>query len=227
MTDNFGRKYTGFSEKFEQLANDLIAFNKKVNLTAITDLPGIIAKHFADSLLYEEHIPKNSSLLDVGCGGGFPSLVLATVRPDIKITSLDSTAKKLAFVREERDKFSLDISVVQGRAEEYLKKAPARESFDCVCARAVAPLNVLCELCAPAIKKGGLFISSKGSRANEEFEEAKSGFSTLGINPKNKKDSILFCENEQQNRSVFVFEKFKNTPPEYPRNFSQITKKPL
>ena len=227
ISANFGEKYLEFSDTFEKLADDLIEYNKKVNLTAITDPSEIIAKHFADSLFYEEHIPKNATLLDVGCGGGFPSLVLATVRPDIKITSLDSTAKKLAFVQRESDVFGFNITTVAARAEDFLKKAPNRESFDCVCARAVAPLNILCELCIPAIKISGLFISSKGARAEEEFADAKNALSTLSGSLSYKKEVTLFCENEEQNRTVFVFEKEKKTPIKYPRNFSQITKKPL
>lgn len=228
MTKNFpDGRYNDYADKFEMLYNELIEFNEKVNLTAVTDMAGACAKHFADSLLIEEYIPKGAKLCDVGCGGGFPTLPLAIVRPDLKITALDSTEKKLKFVSLMAEKLSLNVTTLAARAEEVGQSKEYRESFDCVCARAVARLNILSELCIPLIRVGGKFISCKAALAQEELIEASSGIEKLGGILEKAEDTELITVNEKQSRAVFVFAKKASTPAQYPRHYSKISKKPL
>ena len=228
MTRNFpDGRYNGFADKFEILYNELVDYNSKVNLTAVTDMAGACAKHFADSLLIEEHIPEGATLCDVGCGGGFPTLPLAIVRSDLKITALDSTEKKLKFVSLMADKLSLNVTTLAARAEEVGQSSQYRENFDCVCARAVARLNILSELCVPLTRVGGKFISCKAALANEELCEALPGIEKLGGELEMSKDTVLITESEEQSRAVFVFTKKNGTPSQYPRHYSKISKKPL
>lgn len=215
------------AERFGILYNELVAFNEKVNLTAVTDIEGAIAKHFADSLLIEEYIPNNARVIDVGCGGGFPTLPLAIVRPDLEITALDSTEKKLKFVSLMADKLSLNVTTLSARAEEVGRREEYRESFDVSVARAVARLNVLSELCIPLVRVGGLFISCKAAIGEEEYNEARKGTEILGTVTKTVSSPTLHTADEEQKRSIYVFEKTFSTPDKYPRQYAKITKKPL
>lgn len=228
MRKNFpDGRYDGYADRFEILYNELVDYNGKVNLTAVTDPEGSVAKHFADSLLIEEYIPQGSTLCDVGCGGGFPTLPLAIVRPDLKITALDSTEKKLKFVSLMAQKLSLNVTTLSARAEEAGHKAEYRENFDCVVARAVARLNILSELCLPLTKVGGKFISCKAAIGKEELHEAADGIEKLGGTPEVIKETELITSTEKQARAVFVFAKDTETPKAYPRHYSKISKKPL
>lgn len=216
-------EYLPYAERFEELTARLLAFNAHTNITAITDEQEIIKKHYADCLLVAKHFPENATLLDVGCGGGFPSLPLAIVRPDLQITSLDSTAKKLVFVGQTASEMGLNLKTLAGRAEELGKKEEYRERFDAVSARAVAALPVLCEWCLPFLKKGGLFLAMKGSGGLEELALAKNALKVLGGSLKEaKKDSI-----DGVVRYNLLFEKCAPTPSLYPRSNGAIQKKPL
>ena len=120
---------------FEKLCSHILEVNKVHNLTAIRDVPGVVAKHFADSLTVAAHIPDNASVIDVGTGGGFPTLPLAVVRWDLHITAIDSTAKKIAHVQNTAQLFGLsNVKAIACRAEE-LAQTNARESFDVATAR--------------------------------------------------------------------------------------------
>lgn len=228
MTKNFpDGRYNDYADKFEILYNELVDFNEKVNLTAVTDMAGACAKHFADSLLIEEYIPEGATLCDVGCGGGFPTLPLAIVRPDLRITALDSTEKKLKFVSLMADKLNLNVTTLSARAEEIGQNEEYREKFDCVCARAVARLNILSELCIPLVRVGGKFISCKAAIGKEELCEAADGIEKLGAAVTVTKEPDLITAEGAQARAVFVFDKETPTPKAYPRHYSRISKKPL
>ena len=220
MNANFpDGRYNDYADSFEILYNELVEYNEKVNLTAVTDMAGACAKHFADSLLIEEYIPRGASLCDVGCGGGFPTLPLAIVRPDLEITALDSTEKKLRFVSLMADKLSLNVTTLPARAEEAGQRKEYRESFDCVCARAVARLNILSELCIPLVRVGGSFISCKAAIAHEELSEAQAGIEKLGALTKTVAEPELLVGDCKQSRTVFVFSKSTPTPAVYPRHY--------
>ena len=213
-------------EKLFRFSNILVQTNKTFNLTAITDEKEIILKHFVDCASMIKHIPTNASLIDVGCGAGFPSLPIAILRQDVTVTSLDSTTKKIDFINCTAKELSLgNISAVSSRAEDFARLN--REKFDVVTSRAVARLNILDELCIPLIKVDGIFIAMKSSRGEIELTEAKSGISKLGAELINVEKTDLQFDNLSIERETYIFKKIKNTPTQYPRNYSQISKKPL
>ena len=169
-------------DRFEKLAELLVEQNKTMNLTAITDHDGIAVKHFADSIsvLSAVEFKSGAKVLDVGTGAGFPGIPLLIMKPDIDLTMLDSTAKKLKYVANTVDSLGLNANVLHSRAEEAAQKPEYRESFDIVCSRAVAALNILCEYCLPFVKKDGIFAAMKGAKAQEEIEAANNAIKTLG-----------------------------------------------
>ena len=198
--------------------------NKSVNLTSITDPDGIAVKHFADSIsLLKADIPQGAKVLDLGCGAGFPGIPLLIMRPDIKLTLLDSTGKKLDFVSEALDALGLEAEVLHGRAEELGQNPDYREKYDIVVSRAVARLNTLCELALPLVKPGGTFIPMKGASAAEEAKAAYTAIKTLGGSLEKSIDFTL----TDGSRSLLIIKKLSPTPPKYPRHGSQISKKPL
>jgi len=214
------------AERLYRFANILVETNKAFNLTAITEEKEVILKHFVDCASISRHIPANTTLVDVGCGAGFPSLPLAILRNDIKITSLDSTTKKIDFINRTAKELSLsNIVAISSRAEDFAKSN--RERFDVVTSRAVARLNILDELCVPLIKVGGLFIAMKSSRGETELEEARSGIQKLGASLTSTDKAHLTFDGATIERETYIFKKTQGTPSQYPRNYSQIVKKPL
>ena len=213
-------------QKLFTLAESLEEYGKNVNLTAITDTDGIILKHIADCAFICSLPKQGARILDVGAGGGFPSLPLAILRDDVRVISLDATAKKLTFISYVSDKLGLkNISTMHNRAEEAAN-GPLRESFDFVCARAVASLPVLSELCLPFVKQGGVFCAMK-SDAEQELKECKRTFSTLGGELSEIYETKLTNGDETLSRVLITVEKTAKTPKQYPRKFSNIKAKPL
>ena len=213
---------------FYDFADILLETNKTFNLTAVKDDDGVILKHFADSLIVADYIPEGAKIIDVGCGAGFPTFPLAIARPDLKITALDSTEKKINFVRSTAEKLGLkNINAVSGRAEE-LAQGEMRESFDLATARAVAALPILTELCMPFVKVGGRFAAMKALRADTEISDtvASGLFATLGGDkePTVHEMSLTDGISEPLSRAVVVATKHSKTPPKYPRKYSQIVK---
>jgi 16S rRNA (guanine(527)-N(7))-methyltransferase RsmG len=216
--------------RLQAVIDALLEANQTMNLTAICDPHEIAVRHIADSLRIAAYLPQGVRVLDVGCGGGFPCLPLAAARPDLHITALDSTAKKLTFVEATARALGADeahFCVLCGRAEELGNDPAYRERFDVVCARAVARLNVLSELCIPFVKQGGFFLSMKGSQGQEELVEAERGIKLLGADLQKMEIFDLCGETEPQKRVVLLFQKQTKTPKIYPRAFAQIRKKPL
>lgn len=211
---------------FEEYARRLVETNKSLNLTAITDPEGIAVKHFADSLtvLAAAEIPDGCKMLDVGTGAGFPCIPLMIARRDIKMTALDSTAKKLKFVEESANALGLYPAVIHARAEELGQNRQYRESFDAVTARAVANLRELAEYCLPFVKIGGVFIAMKGPLAGEELESAKKAIKLLGGEIGSVNSARLADGGE---RNIIIIKKISQTPPKYPRPSAQIAKKPI
>lgn len=214
------------AEKLCRFSDLLIEANSKFNLTAIKDDEGIILKHLVDCATVIKHIPEGSDLIDIGCGAGFPSMPIAILRDDLKVTSLDSTAKKINFINESAHTLEIrNIKAITSRAEDYAKLH--RESFDIAISRAVARMNVLNELCIPLIKIGGRFIAMKSNKGDEEHTEAAKGTEILGAKLEATEQLHLQYGVEEITREIFVYKKFRPTPIQYPRNYSQITKKPL
>lgn len=223
----------------------LLGVNRVMNLTAIRDADEAILKHFADSLTVAPYLPQGAFVVDLGCGGGFPSVPLAIARPDLKILAMDSTAKKIDFVSAVAAALGLSgLSTVTARAEEWVNSkgidgTPNRESVDAVVSRAVARLNVLDELALPMLKRGGLLIAMKGARGDEELREAEKGITALGGEVvRTERFSLTDPDKiDMQNtdgdgesgeqRVLILIKKSGATPSVYPRTFGQITKKPL
>ena len=212
--------------RFDLLSELLVEQNKTMNLTAITDPDGIAVKHFADSIsvLSAADIPQGARILDVGTGAGFPGIPLLIMRPDIDLTMIDSTAKKLKYVENTVNELGLIATTLHTRAEEAGQSKEYREKFDFVCSRAVAALNVLCEYCLPFVKQNGLFIAMKGAKAQEEIDAAKGAIKTLGGKIVAEKSFSLSDGGE---RTLVVIKKISQVPPKYPRPSAQIAKKPL
>ena len=160
-------------EKFWNLTQLMLETNAVMNITAITDVEKIIPLHYADCVKIADLIPQNASVVDIGCGGGFPILPLAIVRPDLRLLGIDSTEKKARYVGETAKKLGLQVKTVAGRAEELAKDPNMRQSFDIAISRAVARLNILDELCMPFVKPNGCFIAMKGAAGIEEYQEAE------------------------------------------------------
>ncbi len=167
-------------EKFAALTDRMLATNAVMNITALTTLEKIIPLHYADCVMAAVYIEEGATVLDVGCGGGFPILPLAIVRPDLHLVGLDSTEKKVRYVQKAADELGLSMQTIAGRAEEVSRDPSHRERYDAVISRAVARLNVLDELCLPFVKVGGAFWAMKGAAGAAERAEATKGCRTLG-----------------------------------------------
>ena len=212
----------------EKLTSHMLKVNENLNLTAIKDEDGVILKHLVDSSACVPFISEGARVCDIGCGGGFPSLVIAILRGDVSVLGVDSVAKKVKYVEETASLLGLDnITVSSRRAEELGQDKAFRESFDTVTARAVARLNTLCELCLPLVKIGGYFIAMKSQSTGEELDEAKAGIELLGGKIEDVYTYTLTDGDETVERTIVKIKKVKGTPPKYPRNNSQISKKPL
>jgi len=207
----------------------LLRENAKYNLTAITDPEEIRQKHFEDSLaLLDDEpcpLPPGASLLDVGSGGGFPGVPLKIARPDIALTLLEATGKKAEFLRMLVAELGLAADVLQARAEEAAHEPAYRERFDVVTARAVAALPLLCELCLPFVKVGGVFAAYKGTeeKAREELRAAAGAIEVLGA----QVERVHSEATAYGGRTRIILRKISQTPANYPRNHGVMRKKPL
>jgi 16S rRNA (guanine527-N7)-methyltransferase len=213
--------------KFHQLTTRMLEVNEYMNLTAIKEPRAVILRHYADSLTVEPHLPQNASVCDVGCGAGFPSLPLAICRPDLKILSLDSTAKRIRYVQESAELLGCrNVTAVAMRAEEG-GKGKYREQFDVCTARAVAALPLLAELCLPYVRIGGSFLAMKGRRGEEELSQAQNAIKRLGGECHALHRIALQGGTEEETRYLIEIRKVRATPAEFPRPWAKILKKPL
>ena len=213
----------------EDRIDTLVAFgramvkqNEVMNLTGITDDKGVANLHLLDSLTVMASADlAGKTLIDVGCGAGFPGVPLAIAAPDAKITLLDSLGKRMKWLEEVLPTLGIQAECVTARAEEAV--ATRRESYDFATSRAVARLNILLELTAPYVKVGGAVLAMKGAAAKEELEEAKSAISKLGL----KIESVREFPVDGTAHTVLVFDKVSHTPGQYPRRYAKIKAQPL
>ena len=216
------------SELFFLLTERLLTENEKYNLTAITEPKKIILNHYADCALLGKMLPRNVRIIDVGCGAGFPSLPLAIVRPDVSVLSMDSTAKRIAYVSESASLLGLDnVTARAMRAEDAANLNEYRENFDYATARAVAEMRILCELCLPFVKVGGSMLAMKGKNAEFELSGAKKAISILGGEGAKCESVTLKGNGEDFTHPIITVKKKAKTPTAYPRPYAQISKKPL
>ena len=209
-------------DTFERFGKLLLEKNQVMNLTAITEPEKVAELHFFDSLaLLNAASFQGKRVIDIGCGAGFPGVPLKIAEPTIKLTLLDSLGKRMDWLREILPELGLEASVVTARAEEFV--STCRERFDLAVSRAVARLNVLCELCLPYVKVGGCFLAMKGQLADVELEEAKKAISILG----GTVERVYAYDVENAVHRAVVIRKEKPTPAKYPRAFAKIKKAPL
>jgi 16S rRNA (guanine527-N7)-methyltransferase len=214
-------------QTFWQFTLHLMEVNQHTNLTAIRSIPDAIPKHYVDSLFAAEYLPQGARVLDLGCGPGFPSIPLAIYRPDLSIVALDSTDKKVRFVKECAELLPLpNLQAVTGRAEDG-KIRKELGQFDVVVSRAVARMNVLSELCLPYVKKNGTFLAMKAAKWQEELEEAQKAILLLGGSTPDVHHKELILNDGPEQRSLIQTQKVASTPPQYPRTYAAILKKPL
>lgn len=207
-------------DRFCAFGEALLEKNKVMNLTAITEPDAVAKMHFADCLALLNAVDcRGKSVIDVGCGAGFPGVPMKLGEPSVRLTLLDSLQKRVNWLRETLDKLGVEAACVAARAEEYV----AREQFDIAVSRAVARLNVLAELCLPFVKVGGYFLAMKGAAAEEELKEAKRALSVLG----GEAERIEAYEIDGALHRVIVVRKVRATPPAYPRRFAKIKQQPL
>ena len=212
---------------FYEFTDILLEANARFNLTAIRDPKDVIVRHYADCLLAQHCFPAGATVMDIGCGGGFPTFPLAIARPDLSILAVDSTQKKIDFVVDAAKKLGLsNVKAFCARAESE-EMRPYREKMDVVTSRAMANMRVLSELTLPYVRVGGKMIALKGLRGKEELDEAKGAISVLGGTVENDLALELQTSDGVESRHLIVITKNKSTPKQYPRNYSVITKKPL
>ena len=227
-------QFIGFSlsenqiRSFEIYESELIDWNSRFNLTAIRDPAEIRTKHFFFffSCALATNDFNERSLIDVGTGAGFPGIPLKIVFPDLKLTLVDSVAKKLVFCQHIIDRLSLtDCRVVHARAEDLGKDPLHRERYDIAVARAVTGLSALSELLLPLVKKRGIMIAQKGGTAAEELKAAEKAIRILGGGETQLIPVTI--PNAVEQRYLIRIEKQRNTPLGYPRRPDQIRKKPI
>lgn len=213
-------------DKLLSFENMLLTENKTHNLTSITDEEGVLYKHFIDSLLPLKLFENNAKIIDIGCGGGFPSVPLSIFRNNINITAVDSTNKKINFVNSVKNSLNLsNLAPKCARIEDLANNLAYREKFDYVISRAVAPLNTLIEYSAPFLKNGGKIIAYKGNNYQEELNSSKGALKLLNC-------ALLEIKNYHideinANRSIIIIQKNGKIPPKYPRKQNKPRISPL
>lgn len=210
---------------FEIYFKEIIEYNEKVNLTAITDEEEVYIKHFYDSCLGCDFIPENAKVVDIGTGAGFPGLPIKILRQDIDLHLVDSLNKRINFLNQLKQSLNLQYETYHSRAEDFCLNSKYRESFDVCVSRAVAKLNTLAEYCLPLVKIGGLFIAYKGNDIDDEIKDSINAMKILGGEIIDIKKFNL-PENKGE-RNLIIIKKIKNTPIKYPRNKNLPKIKPL
>ena len=202
----------------------LVSENQKYNLTAITDFNDVVMKHFIDSVLPLNKIKENASVIDVGTGAGFPGVPLKILRPDIKLTLLDSLQKRINFLNQLLKLLGInDVKTIHSRAEDYIKQG--REKFEYALSRAVASVPTLAEYLLPYVKVGGEVLMYKGGGFQEELVIGQKAINILGgkvVNVFNYKLNEIDSQ-----RNIIIIKKFSMTDKKYPRGKNLPKLKPL
>lgn len=207
-------------DKFSLFFNELVEWNKRFNLTAITDKDEVICKHFLDSVYPHIYIPKESKVLDIGAGAGFPSIPLKIIRYDIKVTMLDSLNKRITFLKHIIKTLKLsEIEAIHTRIEDF----KSRERFDVVVARAVASLPTLIEYSLPFLKINGILLAYKSNNAENEMLISENALNLIG----GKIVEVVDYNIEENSRRLIIIKKIKPTRLIYPRKKNLPKTNPL
>jgi 16S rRNA (guanine527-N7)-methyltransferase len=211
--------------QYDQLVELFLDWNSKINLSAIRDEAGVREKHIVDSLLATEFIDfEDKRVLDIGAGGGFPTLPLAIECPTAQITALDSVGKKMKVVQSMADTIGLEnVRTIHGRIEDYAQNATYREKFDIVTARALAPWPVLLEYALPFLRIGGLFVAYQGPQIKDDLKKYKNLEQKLG----GKLLKIHETKLSEAERVFVIVKKIKPTAKRFPRENGLPRQKPL
>ena len=219
---------TAKTELLLQYMDEILEWNEKVNLTAITDRGEFIQKHFIDSLLAidSEEFMKAKTVIDVGTGGGFPGVPLAVCFPEKNFLLMDSLTKRIKIVNEICQKLGIkNVKAVHGRAEELARQKDMRDSFDLCVSRAVANMSTLSEYCLPFVKTNGTFVAYKGPDCEAEIQEADYAIKILG-GKVSRIENPKLAKTDFEHKLVFVL-KEKETPKAYPRKAGKPGKEPI
>jgi 16S rRNA (guanine527-N7)-methyltransferase len=216
---------------FETCYQELVDWNRRFNLTAITDWDAVLVRHFLDSLSCLKALPRaelagGARVIDVGAGAGFPGLALKIVCPEMRLTLLEATRKKVAFLEHMVRVLALkDVQVIHGRAETLGRELSGREQYDWALARAVAEMPTLAEYLLPLVRVGGAALAQKGEGAAAEVQEAEAAIRTLG----GRVRQLLPVELRglAETRYLVVVDKVATTPEKYPRRPGMPRKSPL
>jgi len=199
---------------------------ENVNLTAISGAEDVVRLHFLDSVALLNVVKfKTAKVIDIGTGAGFPGIPLKIAEPSIDLTLLDATGKKISFLSSLCNELGIKAEFINARAEEAAHEPNIRESFDIAVSRAVARLNMLCELSLPFVRTGGCFIAMKSADSDDEIAEAENAVNILGGNIQ-ECYSYTIPGTERTNRAVII-RKISETPASYPRRFAKMQKSPL
>ena len=212
-------------QKFYIYMKEIINWNEKINVTAITEEKEFLVKHLIDSLTIDRFVENKGNLIDIGTGAGFPGIPLKISNPDLHVTLIDSVNKKLNVIRDISSKINLEkLEIIHTRAENLAMQNQYRESFDYATTRAVSRLNTIVEYMLPFLKLGGKAICMKGPNIDEELEESKKAIDVLGGTI--EKVEHFMIDNEYE-RNLVIISKVKSTPKQFPRGKGKPLKEPI
>lgn len=218
--------FPGAIALFENYYSFLSIRNQAINLTAIEGVKEVAQLHFLDSIALLSVARFNgANVIDIGSGAGFPGIPLKIADPSINLTLIDSTLKRVEFLSDLCVYLGLNVRCIHTRAEEATHTPNMRENYDIAVSRAVAKLNILCELCLPFVQIGGIFVAMKGIDSSDELSEANASIQMLGAELQNCFDYTI--PETQIRRRVVIIKKSSITPDIFPRRFAKIQKKPL
>lgn len=215
-------------EQFELYYQELVSWNEKMNLTGITERDQVYTKHFYDSisLAFYLDMKESKNLADIGSGAGFPGIPLKICFPHLKLTIVDSLAKRITFLQHICDTLKLEgVQLIHGRAEDIARQPGHRDAYDVVTARAVARMALLNEFCLPFARKDGTFAAMKGADPTEELKEAK--LSLKELRGQWIKVEPFKLPVEESARHIVLIKKTGVTPAKYPRKAGVPAKSPL
>ncbi|AIQ38614.1 16S rRNA (guanine(527)-N(7))-methyltransferase RsmG [Paenibacillus sp. FSL R5-0345] len=215
-------------EQFDLYYKELVSWNKKMNLTGITEREQVYTKHFYDSisLAFFLNLNEINNLADIGSGAGFPGIPLKICFPHLKLTIIDSLSKRISFLQHVCTTLKLsDVQLIHGRAEDIARQFKHRDAYDLVTARAVARLSLLNEFCLPFTRKDGVFAAMKGNDPSEELSEAK--YSLKELRAQLDKVESFSLPVEESARHIVIIRKTGASPAKYPRKAGIPAKTPL